>query len=79
MLTQYGKVVETWDSYYTNFITVDEKYKPEGYLLRFPLYVQGPRHARIILSSDKTPDVDGEDAYEIRKEKETSSNVVCGI
>lgn len=67
MLTEYSKIYESWNSYYKHFIPVDEKYKPEGYLLRFPFYVQGPRHARIILSSDKNPDVDGEDAYEICK------------
>lgn len=66
VLSKYSKHLESWVPFYEHFIPVADVHRPAGYLLRFPFYVQGPRHARILLSTTDKPELDRENAYEIR-------------
>lgn len=33
---------------------IDDKYKPKGYLLQFPVWIQAERGVRIVLSSNSS-------------------------
>lgn len=66
LLVKYSKYFESWDPTYTHFVKVDDSYKPEGWKVRFPVYVQGWKDARILLTSTQSPDPLKDNVYEIR-------------
>lgn len=66
LLYKYSKYYESWDSTYSHFIKADGVYKPEGWRVRFPVYVRGWTDARILLTSTQAPDPLKDNVYEIR-------------
>lgn len=64
VLSLNSKVIETWQPLYVNPVEILPKYKPQGYVLRYPLFIQGSRDAFIALSTSQNPTPD-DDAYEI--------------
>lgn len=64
-LTKNCKYYEAWENGYNDYFKISDKYRPEGYLLRLPLYIQGARDAHIILSQTANPDLDNDSIYEI--------------
>lgn len=51
---------------YANPIEITTKYQPTGYIMRFPLYVQGSHDAYILLSTTPNPSTADENVYEIQ-------------
>lgn len=73
ILWKYSKYYESWDQIYSHFVKIDHKQQPEGYLVRFPVYVRGSKDARIMLSSTQAPDPLKDNVYEIRVGTEGNS------
>lgn len=63
-LVRYGKYFESWSNDYKNNLPLNPEWKPKGYFLRFPVFVQGPSDARILLSSTDKPSAN-DHVYEI--------------
>lgn len=68
-LIKFGKYYESWQASYDNYLTINEKYRPSGYVLRYPFYVQGAGGIQILLSTVENPDYATDAVYEIRKLK----------
>lgn len=66
-LISNSKYFESWQNVYEKYVTVTDQYKPTGYLLRFPVYVQGAGVAKILLSTAENPNYEVDSVYEIRK------------
>lgn len=63
LLAQNSKIYESWGKAYGNPVQLTEKYQPAGYLVQFPLYVQGIHDAYIqFAASENAPT----DLYEIQ-------------
>lgn len=77
-LTFYSKHYETWKDSYDTFVVVNELLRPNGFMLRFPFYVQGSENAHILLSTAPNADTDNANLFEIRlgTEGNTLSQIV---
>lgn len=64
-LVANGKYIESWNNLYSDVWPIEDKWKPSGFSLRIPFWVQGSRDAHIILSSEQKPNRFGK-VYEIR-------------
>lgn len=62
-LVMGSQYIESWTNEFDSFYPLDKRYKPKGYYLRFPLFVQGDDEVRILLSTSEKPDQ--EKHYEI--------------
>lgn len=65
LLTQNSKSYESWDKVYRNPVQLVEKYQPTGYLVRFPMYLQGSHDAYILLTTSSIFPNEKDDVYEI--------------
>lgn len=67
VLTQNSKYWEAWNSTFTHLVPVDQVYRPSGWTLRYPLYIQGLKDIRILLSATENPYNNLEQTYTICK------------
>lgn len=65
LLVQNSKYYESWDKVFGNSIALSKQYQPLGYLVRFPVYLQGSHDAYILLTTNSEPSVSA-DVYEIQ-------------
>lgn len=65
-IVKNSKYQESWDILYENYVKLEERHRPQGYVLQYSFYVQGSRDAYILLSSAEKP-VETDDVVEIRK------------
>lgn len=65
ILAKNSKYYESWEPEYLHSVEMAAQYKPAGYIVRFPLYLQGSRDAYILLSNIPNPTAD-DDVYEIQ-------------
>lgn len=80
MLTMHGKYYEAWNNTFTNIIQVEDVYRPKGYVLRYPVYVQGFKDTRILLSATPNPYSNLEQTYQICKYLDIhGQNFLCNI
>lgn len=77
-LSKYSKYFESWSTAYSHFVKIDRSVQPKGLRLQFPVFVQGTKDARILLSSTQTPDALDENVYEIRVGAEDNSLITIG-
>lgn len=63
------KWYEAWENEYKQFHKLSDikDSQPEGYLVKLPLYVFGPRDAHIVLSQTDKPNWETDSVYEIGK------------
>lgn len=54
VLSDNGQYVESWSPWLEAFKPIDDKYKPTGYLLQFPVWIQAEHGVRIVLSSNSS-------------------------
>lgn len=54
-LLEYSTYLESWSTEYVHYYPVEPTYKPKGYYLRFPVFLQGKSEAHILLSSVPKP------------------------
>lgn len=66
ILSANSKLFESWLPSYMNPVELSPKHQPSGYILRYPLFVQGSRDAYILLSTTPNPSPDDENVYEIQ-------------
>lgn len=64
-LIKNSQYFESWQNVYTKYVTVSEQWKPTGYSLRFPVYLQGASSAKILLTSVENPNFETDSVYEI--------------
>lgn len=55
LLVTNGKYIESWNELYDKVMPIEDKWKPSGYVLRMPFWIQGSRDAHIVLSTDEKP------------------------
>lgn len=77
-LAYYSRHYETWKDSFDTLTPVSDRMRPNGFMLRFPLYVQGPQNAHILLSTDKDLSSENAKIYEIRlgEEGNTLSQII---
>lgn len=66
-LTLNSKYWEAWNNTFTNLIPIEDVYRPSGYSVRFPVYIQGFKDARILLSAKPDPYSNLDQTYVICK------------
>lgn len=66
-LFKYGKYYESWTPTYDHYLTLSEKHRSSGYVLRYPFYVKGDGGVQILLTTVENPDFESDTVYEIRK------------
>lgn len=59
---------ESWENEYKEFFKITDipRIRPEGYLIKFPVYIQATKDAHVLLSP-RAADDRADDVYEIRK------------
>lgn len=77
-LAFYSQHYETWKDTFESFLPVRDDMRPNGFMLRFPFYVQGTESAHILLSTHSDLTVEDAKTYEIRlgSEGNTLSQIV---
>lgn len=77
-LAYYSQHYETWKDTFESFLPVREDMRPNGFMLRFPFYVQGTQNAHVLLSTHSDLTVEDAKSYEIRlgAEGNTLSQIV---